>query len=212
MYDKLRMKIEKNTIVSLRYKLTDAQNNVIEEPDAPMVYLHGGYEGTFPKIESMLDGQDIGYEATIQLEPNEAFGEYDPELLKIEPRTRFPEPLEVGMQFEGVPDSDSNEESEDISASADDADETDDEPLIYTVTDVADNQVVLDGNHPLAGMALRFWVQVEDVRAATDDEIQNRHPEGSENFTFGMPNEDADEEDFLEKALSLKTQAPRTLH
>jgi len=212
MYDKLRMKIEKNTIVSLRYKLTDAQNNVIEEPDAPMVYLHGGYEGTFPKIESMLDGQDIGYEATIQLEPNEAFGEYDPELLKIEPRTRFPEPLEVGMQFEGVPDSDADEESEDISASADDADETDDEPLIYTVTDVADNQVVLDGNHPLAGMALRFWVQVEDVRAATDDEIQNRHPEGSENFTFGMPNEDADEEDFLEKALSLKTQAPRTLH
>jgi FKBP-type peptidyl-prolyl cis-trans isomerase SlyD len=215
MYDKLRMKIEKNTIVSLRYKLTDAQNNVIEEPDSPMVYLHGGYEGTFPKIESLLDGQDVGYEATIQLEPNEAFGEYDPELLKIEPRTRFPEPLEVGMQFEGVPDSDADEESEDISASADDSDDADDEPLIYTVTDVADNQVVLDGNHPLAGMALRFWVQVEDVRAATEDEIENRHPEGSENFTFGMPNEDsedADEEDFLEKALGLQGQAPRTLH
>jgi FKBP-type peptidyl-prolyl cis-trans isomerase SlyD len=215
MYDKLRMKIEKNTIVSLRYKLTDAQNNVIEEPDSPMVYLHGGYEGTFPKIESLLDGQDVGYEATIQLEPNEAFGEYDPELLKIEPRTRFPEPLEVGMQFEGVPDSDADEESEDISASADDSDDADDEPLIYTVTDVADNQVVLDGNHPLAGMALRFWVQVEDVRAATEDEIENRHPEGGENFTFGMPNEDAedaDEEDFLEKALGLQGQAPRTLH
>jgi FKBP-type peptidyl-prolyl cis-trans isomerase SlyD len=101
MFDRFRMKIEKNTIVSLRYKLTDAQNNVIEEPDSPMVYLHGGYEGTFPKIETLLDGQDIGYEATIQLEPSEAFGEYDPELLKIEPRTRFPEPLEVGMQFEG---------------------------------------------------------------------------------------------------------------
>ena len=215
MYDKLRMKIEKNTIVSLRYKLTDAQNNVIEEPDSPMVYLHGGYEGTFPKIESLLDGQDVGYEATIQLEPNEAFGEYDPELLKIEPRTRFPEPLEVGMQFEGVPDSDADEESEDISASADDSDDADDEPLIYTVTDVADNQVVLDGNHPLAGMALRFWVQVEDVRAATEDEIENRHPEGGENFSFGMPNEDsedADEEDFLEQALGLQGQAPRTLH
>jgi FKBP-type peptidyl-prolyl cis-trans isomerase SlyD len=213
MYDKLRMKIEKNTIVSLRYKLTDAQNNVIEEPDSPMVYLHGGYEGTFPKIESLLDGQDIGYEATIQLEPNEAFGEYDPELLKIEPRARFPEPLEVGMQFEGVPDSDPEDESGDISASADDSD---DDPLIYTVTDVADNQVVLDGNHPLAGMALRFWVQVEDVRAATEDEIENRHPEGGENFTFGMPNEDADdagdEEDFLEKALGLQGHAPRTLH
>ena len=213
MYDKLRMKIEKNTIVSLRYKLTDAQNNVIEEPDSPMVYLHGGYEGTFPKIESLLDGQDVGYEATIQLEPSEAFGEYDPELLKIEPRTRFPEPLEVGMQFEGVPDSDADEESEEVLASAEESDDVDDEPLIYTVTDVADNQVVLDGNHPLAGMALRFWVQVEDVRAATEDEIENRHPEGGENFTFGMPNEDADdEEDFLEKALDLQGQAPRTLH
>ena len=211
MYDKLRMKIEKNTIVSLRYKLTDAQNNVIEEPDSPMVYLHGGYDGTFPKIESLLDGQDIGYEATIQLEPNEAFGEYDPELLKIEPRARFPEPLEVGMQFEGVPDADTSVDNEpdNLSASADDSD---DEPLIYTVTDVADSQVVLDGNHPLAGMALRFWVQVEDVRAATEDEIENRHPEGGENFTFGMPNDDADDEDFLEQALGLQGQAPRTLH
>ena len=206
MFDRFRMKIEKNTIVSLRYKLTDAQNNVIEEPDAPIVYLHGGYEGTFPKIETLLDGQDIGYEATIQLEPSEAFGEYDPELLKIEPRTRFPEPLEVGMQFEGVPDAD--QESEE----AEEAD-SDEEPLIYTVTDVADNQVVLDGNHPLAGMALRFWVQVEDVRAATEDEIQNRHPEGGESFTFGMPNEDdAEEEEFPGNALGSSSTNPRTLH
>lgn len=210
MYDKLRMKIQKNTIVSLRYKLTDAQNNVIEEPDSPMIYLHGGYEGTFPKIEALLDGQDIGYEATIQLEPNEAFGEYDPELLKIEPRARFPEPLEVGMQFEGVPDADAD--SDDAQASSEE-DESDAEPLIYTVTDVADNQVVLDGNHPLAGMALRFWVQVEDVRAATEDEIENRHPEGGENFTFGMPNDaEDDEEEFLEKALGLQGHTSRTLH
>jgi FKBP-type peptidyl-prolyl cis-trans isomerase SlyD len=203
MFDKFRMKIEKNTIVSLRYKLTDAQNNVIEEPDSPMVYLHGGYEGTFPKIETLLDGQDIGYEATIQLEPNEAFGEYDPELLKIEPRTRFPEPLEVGMQFEGVPDAEED-------AAADDGD---DEPLIYTVTDVADNQVVLDGNHPLAGMALRFWVQVEDVRAATDDEIENRHPEGGESFSFGMPNDDdEDDEEFPGGAIGGNNASPRTLH
>ena len=208
MFDRFRMKIEKNTIVSLRYKLTDAQNNVIEEPDSPMVYLHGGYEGTFPKIETLLDGQDIGYEATIQLEPSEAFGEYDPELLKIEPRTRFPEPLEVGMQFEGVPDAEEE-------ASADDGD---DEPLIYTVTDVADSQVVLDGNHPLAGMALRFWVQVEDVRAATDDEIENRHPEGGESFSFGMPNEegdegdDGDDDEFPGSAIGTGNTGPRTLH
>jgi FKBP-type peptidyl-prolyl cis-trans isomerase SlyD len=206
MFDKFRMKIEKNTIVSLRYKLTDAQNNVIEEPDSPMVYLHGGYEGTFPKIETLLDGQDIGYEATIQLEPNEAFGEYDPELLKIEPRTRFPEPLEVGMQFEGVPDA-----QEDAGV-----DDVDDEPLIYTVTDVADNQVVLDGNHPLAGMALRFWVQVEDVRVATDEEIENRHPEGGESFSFGMPNDEGgegdDDDEFPGSAIDIGNAGPRTLH
>jgi len=208
MFDRFRMKIEKNTIVSLRYKLTDAQNNVIEEPDSPMVYLHGGYEGTFPKIETLLDGQDIGYEATIQLEPSEAFGEYDPELLKIEPRTRFPEPLEVGMQFEGIPDA--NEEL-DLPEEPD----SDDEPLIYTVTDVADSQVVLDGNHPLAGMALRFWVQVEDIRVATEDEIQNRHPKGGESFTFGMPNDDeddADEEAFSGTTLGSMSPNPRTLH
>jgi len=206
MFDRFRMKIEKNTIVSLRYKLTDAQNNVIEEPDSPMVYLHGGYEGTFPKIETLLDGQDIGYEASIQLEPSEAFGEYDPELLKIEPRTRFPEPLEVGMQFEGIPDADEE------SASAQEPD-SDDEPLIYTVTDVADSQVVLDGNHPLAGMALRFWVQVEDVRAASEEEIQNRHPEGGESFIFGMPNDDGDdEEEFPSTALGSSSANPRTLH
>jgi FKBP-type peptidyl-prolyl cis-trans isomerase SlyD len=203
MLNELRMKIEKNTVVSLRYKLTDAQNNIIEEPDSPMVYLHGGYEGTFPKIENLLDGQDLGYEASIQLEPSEAFGEYDPELLKIEPRTRFPEPLEVGMQFEGVPDA---QEEEDV-------DEVDDEPLIYTVTDVADSQVVLDGNHPLAGMALRFWVQVEDIRAATDEEIENRHPEGAEAFAFGMPGDEPDESDdeFVGGISSAGDSSP-TLH
>lgn len=196
------MKIEKNTVVSLRYKLTDAQNNIIEEPDSPMVYLHGGYEGTFPKIETLLDGQDVGYEASIQLEPAEAFGEYDPELLKIEPRARFPEPLEVGMQFEGVPD----EEGE--------ADSTDDEdePLIYTVTDVADSQVVLDGNHPLAGMALRFWVQVEDVRLATEEEIENRHPDGAQAFAFGMPDEsDEGDDDFIGGIAGSSGSSP-TLH
>ena len=216
MFNEFRMKIAKNTIVSLRYKLTDAQNNVIEEPDAPMVYLHGGYDGTFPKIENLLDGQDIGYETTIQLEPNEAFGDYDPELLKIEPRVRFPEPLEVGMQFEGVPELESQEGADEVSLAAD-ADDGDEDTLIYTVTDVADNQVVLDGNHPLAGMALRFWVQVEDIREATSDEIENGHPKGAESFIFGMPNEkDSDSEDedldeLLDSSLPSNPQ-PRTLH
>jgi len=209
------MKIEKNTVVSLRYKLTDAQNNVIEEPDSPMVYLHGGYDGTFPKIEALLDGRELGFETAIQLEPGDAFGEYDPDLLKIEPRARFPEPIEIGMQFEGIPES--LDEHGAIIESENDADEDEDDlqPLIYTVTDVADSQVVLDGNHPLAGMALRFTLQVTDVRAASEEEIQNRHPDGVDNITFGMPNDDEDDVDLdqlIDAAVDTGKNNPRTLH
>ena len=209
------MKISKNTIVSLRYKLTDAQNNVIEEPEAPMVYLHGGYDGTFPKIETALDGQDVGYETTLQLDPGDAFGEYDPELLKIEPRTRFPDPLEVGMHFEGVTDADDfSNDAEQARDVLDDGDEDDPSALIYTVTDVAENQVVLDGNHPLAGMALRFWLQVEEVRIATDDEIQNRHPQGAEGLGFGILDEGDEEldEDYIGGAQKKDGANPHTLH
>ena len=207
------MKIEKNTIVSLRYKLTDAQNNLIEEPDSPMVYLHGGYDGTFPKIEGLLDGQELGFETTVQLEPSEAFGEYDPDLLKIEPRARFPEPLEIGMQFEGIPEA--LDENGAIITSEDEDDEDELQPLIYTVTDVADNQVVLDGNHPLAGMALRFNLLVTDIRLATEEEIQNRHPDGVDSITFGMPNDDEDDVDLdqlIDAAVDSGKPGPRTLH
>ena len=208
------MKIEKNTVVSLRYKLTDAQNNLIEEPDSPMVYLHGGYDGTFPKIEALLDGPELGFETTVQLEPGDAFGEYDPELLKIEPRVRFPEPIEIGMQFEGIPEA--LDEQGEIVASDDDAEDDDDlQPLIYTVTDVAESQVVLDGNHPLAGMALRFTLQVTDIRSATEEEIQNRHPEGVDAITFGMPNDDEDDVDLdqlIDAAADTGKNNPRTLH
>mgnify|MGYP003337697286 FL=1 len=72
------MKIEKNTVVSLIYRLSDAQGNLIEESADPMIYLHGGYAGTFPKIEELLEGQEVGFETNVQLEPQDAFGEYDP--------------------------------------------------------------------------------------------------------------------------------------
>lgn len=169
-----QLKIEKNTVVSVLYKLTDAENNLIEESSEPMVYLHGGYDGTFPKIEEALDGQECGFETQLQLEPVDAFGEYDPELVKIEERNRFPEPLEVGMQFEGVPE---------------DGDE--DEVMIYTVTDLAEDKVVLDGNHPLAGLALRFALKVDAVRAATAEEIEHGHAHGAS----GLEVVDEDEHD-----------------
>ena len=169
------MKIAKNTVVSVAYKLSDAQGNVIEESDEPMVYLHGGYDGTFPKIEEALDGHEQGFETKLQLEPDDAFGDYDQELIKIEPRDRFPEPLEVGMQFEGTPE-DGDEEID---------------SLIYTVTDVAEDKVVLDCNHPLAGMALRFTLSVQEVRTATEDEIEHQHAHGAD----GLHVVDEDDED-----------------
>jgi FKBP-type peptidyl-prolyl cis-trans isomerase SlyD len=161
----ITMKIAKNSVVTLNYKLSDAQGNLIEEShqNEPMIYLHGGYGNTLPKIEEALDGKDVGYETTIQVEPEDAFGEYDAALVKIESRDRLPNPLEVGMQFEGTPESD----------------DPNDESMIFTVTDIADDKVVLDGNHPLAGMALRFSLQVTDIRIATDEEIAHEHVHGA---------------------------------
>jgi FKBP-type peptidyl-prolyl cis-trans isomerase SlyD len=182
------MKIAKDTVVSVAYTLSDAQGNLIEESDEPMVYLHGGYDGTFPKIEEALDGHEAGYETQIQLEPEDAFGEYDPELVKIEARGRFPEPLEVGMQFEGTPE----DGEEDVDS------------LIYTVTDVAEDKVVLDGNHPLAGMALRFSLNVQEVRDATEDEKEHQHAHGAD----GLAVLDEDEDDADESG----NESGPTLH
>ena len=157
------MKIAKNTVVTVQYTLSDAQGNLIEEGREPMVYLHGGYENTLPKIEEALEGKEVGFDTNIQVEPEDAFGEYDSELVKVEPRNRLPSPLEVGMQFEGMPDE--SEESLDA--------------MIFTVTDIADDKVVLDGNHPLAGMALRFSLNVKEVRVATEEEIAHQHVHGA---------------------------------
>jgi FKBP-type peptidyl-prolyl cis-trans isomerase SlyD len=173
------MKIAQNTVVTVNYKLSDAQNNLIEDGAQPMVYLHGGYENTLPKIEEELDGKEVGYASTLQIEPEDAFGDYDPSLLKVEERNRLPEPIEVGMQFEGM------------------AEGADDEPVIFTVTEVADDKVVLDGNHPLAGMALRFELSVVDVRAATDEEIQHGHVHGAHGHHHGDDMEDGDEGDHF---------------
>lgn len=171
------MKIVKNSVVTARYKLTDAQDNLIEEGQEPMVYLHGGYDNIFPKIEEALEGHETGYSTTVQLNPEDAFGDYDAELVKVEPRDRFPSPLEVGMQFEGTA-----EESEDAEAS------------IFVITDIADDKVVLDGNHPLAGVALRFTLTVEDVRAASEEEVAHGHVHGAHGHHHHDDDEDAGDE------------------
>ncbi|HJV03117.1 MAG TPA: peptidylprolyl isomerase [Burkholderiaceae bacterium] len=173
------MKIAKNMVVTVHYKLSDAQDNLIEDGREPMVYLHGGYENTLPKIEEELDGKEVGYSSIIQIEPEDAFGDYDPALVKVEDRSRLPEPLEVGMQFEGMPDG------------------ADEEAMIFTVTDIAEDKVVLDGNHPLAGMALRFSLSVAEVRHATEEEIAHEHVHGAHGHHHGDDGDEGEEGDHV---------------
>ncbi|HXZ48033.1 MAG TPA: peptidylprolyl isomerase [Usitatibacter sp.] len=153
------MRIERGTVVTLAYELRDAAGQPLEEEDARLAYLHG-YGDIFPKVERELQGKEVGHEMSLTLEPDDAFGEYDAELLRVEPRSRFPERLEVGMRFEGVPG------------------EREDEALIYTVTDITPDAVVVDGNHPLAGERLWFKCAVTGVRRATEDELAHGHVHG----------------------------------
>jgi FKBP-type peptidyl-prolyl cis-trans isomerase SlyD len=150
------MQIAKNTVVTLSYRVTDTDGSPVDEGAEPLVYLHGGYDGIFPRIEEALQGKAVGDALEVKLEPDDAFGDYDAELVMIEPRDLFPDNIEVGMQFER-------------------ATEEGDDGELYTITDIADDKIVVDGNHPLAGMALIFSCTVADVRTATADEIGHGH-------------------------------------
>ena len=127
------MSIVKNSVVSLHYEMYDANNQLLDKTEEPIAYLHGGYDGIFPLVEEALHGKNVGDTVEVALSPDDAFGEQDPELVRIEDVSVFPVEVEVGMMFE-----------------ADDPETGD--VLIYRVTDVADGKAVVDGNHPLAGM------------------------------------------------------------
>lgn len=160
------MQIAPHTVVTLAYQVTDPDGAMIDAGERPIVYLHGGFDDIFPKIEEALQGKQTGDAIQVKLQPDEAFGEYDADLVQIEPRNSFPETLEVGMQFEGAPPGSDEEEF-----------------VIYRVTDIVDDKVMLDGNHPLAGMALVFSCTVSEVRAASDEEIVHGHVHGAGGHT-----------------------------
>jgi FKBP-type peptidyl-prolyl cis-trans isomerase SlyD len=147
------MQIAKDKVVSLEVRLSDVHGNLIQQSAEAVQYLHGDYDGIFPAVEEALHGKAPGEKVEVRLEPEDAFGEYDAELVQLAERAQLPPELEIGMQFEqeGGPENDL---------------------LIYTVTDIAGDQVVLDGNHPLAGMALNFACTVVAVRDATAGEIE----------------------------------------
>ena len=147
------MQIAKDKVVSLEVRLSDIHGNLIQRSAETVQYLHGDYDGIFPAVEEALHGKSPGDKIEVRLEPEDAFGEYDAELVQLAERAQFPPELEIGMRFEqdGGPGNES---------------------LICTVTDIADDKVVLDGNHPLAGMALDFACTVVAVRDATAGEIE----------------------------------------
>ena len=131
--------------MTLRLELHDAQGVKLQDA-SDLTYLHGGYGELFAALERALEGKAPGESVQIQLEPEDAFGEYDADLLRVEPAERYGEGLAVGMEVE-------------------------EDARFYTVTDVAGGKAVLDGNHPLAGIALRFAIEIVTVRGATAEEM-----------------------------------------
>ena len=154
------MQIGKDTVVELEYQLFDTDGELIEKTDEPVEYLHGGYGGMFPAVEKALEGKNAGETCKVSLTPDDGFGDYDAELVHVEPRDKFPEHVEVGMQFEGK-----GEETGDT--------------IVYTVTDIADDKVVVDGNHPLAGQTLNMEVKISSVRQASAEEVTHGHAHGA---------------------------------
>ncbi len=153
------MQVAQDTVVSINYELLNSEGELIEKTDEPIEYLHGGYHGIFSRVEEALNGKSAGETCDVYLQPHDAFGEYDEELVQVEPRSKFPPKVEVGMRFEGAGEGGHT--------------------VVYTVTDIADDKVVVDGNHPLAGMALRFHCTVNAVRKATKEELEHGHVHGA---------------------------------
>ena len=151
------MIIAAGSVVSLKVQLSDIWGTVVDEPENAVLYLHGGYDDIFPAVEAALSGKCAGDRIEVRLEPEDAYGDYDEDLLRVEERDRFPEPLEVGMRFAGEEDGETGDESD----------------LVFTVTDIEGDKVILDANPPLAGMALQFSATVVAVRPANADEIAN---------------------------------------
>lgn len=151
------MKITPQCVVALTWTLKDTLGDVLDELDEPVEFLLGGND-LLASIEEALQGHEPQNQLELHLEPEQAFGDYDENLVFLETRKLFPAELEEGMTFDGaaMPSGTSPQIPK---------------GQIYTVTDIYPDHVVLDGNHPLAGIAIRLAVKVESVRAATEQEI-----------------------------------------
>ena len=152
------MNVFTNTVVTITFKLFDASNQLIEEADEPIAYLHGGHSGIFPKVEEALNNKSVGDSVSVTLEPDDAFGDYDAQLMRIEPLDQLPPEVAVGGHL--VAEQDGHE-------------------VVWRVTSIGDGKAVLDGNHELAGQRLRFDCKVLDIRPATPEEVTHGHVHGA---------------------------------
>lgn len=153
------MSIQKNSVVTLHYEMFDADGKLLDKTAEPIAYLHGGYDGIFPLVEEALHEKNVGDTVDVLLNPDDAFGEQDPDLVRIEDVKAFPVEVEPGMMFE-----------------ADDPEHGG--TIIFRVTDVDNGKAVVDGNHPLAGMKIRFKATVDGIREATKEELAHGHVHG----------------------------------
>ena len=151
------MEITNGTVVSMDYALRNDEGTVIDQsqPEQPLTYLHG-HKNIIPGLESALAGKSAGDEVEVRVSPDEGYGEKNPALEQVVPKDRFQgiENIEEGMQFQAS---------------------TDQGPVSVRVVKVQDEDVTVDGNHPLAGEHLNFKVKVQDVRSATEEEIAHGH-------------------------------------
>ena len=154
------MKITKDTVVSMRYKLTDNDGNTLDSSEGrdPLVYLQG-HQNIIPGRESQMEGKVVGDKFQATIEPEQGYGELNPGLVQQVPKSNFPDPdqIEVGMQFQTM---------------------TEQGPLVLTVKELHEDAVTVDGNHPLAGVTLNFDVEVTDIRVASEEEISHGHVHG----------------------------------
>lgn len=151
------MEITEQCVVALTWVLKDTLGEELDVLDEPVEFLVGGND-LLPKIEQALQGQQAGAKLALHLEPEDAFGDFNDQMLFLEPRPLFPTEVEEGMCFEGTA------LPEGVSAQIP-------REGLYTVAQLYPDHVVLDGNHPLAGIALRLQLTVCAVREATKEEI-----------------------------------------
>lgn len=153
------MKITQDTVVTMHYKVVNAQGQLLDKAQEPTSYLHGGYDNTLPKIETALEGQEVGFATTLNLVAADAFGERDESLVQTIPKSEFPPGVKVGGQLRGRT--------------------ADGREQVFNVVKIKGDKVILDGNHPWAGQNLSLSLKVLDVRAASAEEVTHRHAHGA---------------------------------